>query len=334
LASVIVIAVHYHHLFVFGETGGGGFFDLRFYGQYPVTLFFVLSGYVLSIPYWSGRSLPYPAYLIRRVLRIWVPYAGAVVVAVLAGSLLLNAQLPLGPWFYLTWHTPLTPHLILAQFFTMATGPEINTAFWSLRYEMEFSIVLPLVCWLMLRVRPLGTLIAVLLIARLGGLLFRHHDMPWVEELGNSLVQGSAFIWGALLAWREDRVRAVYEKTPLAGKALLLLVTGFGVFCQKQGLVPIACCGVIMLARYSLVRRMLDTTLPEYLGRISYSLYLLHGTVLWATMILLYGKVPLVVIAGIFLAITFGLSHLFCIGVEEPSMRLGKRLTVQKPRVV
>lgn len=330
LASVLVVAIHYHNLFA--DPGKSRFFDLRWIGVYPVTLFFVLSGYVLSIPYWTGRSMPYPAYVLRRILRLWLPYAAAVVVALLAASKLLNANLPLASSFYLMWHTPLTLQLIVRQLLTMATGPQINTAFWSLRYEMEFSIALPVICWLILRARPLGTIAAVLVIARLGGVLFRHHDSPWIEELSNSMVHGSAFVWGAVLALCESQVRIFYAKTPTVLKLLLLVATIFGLFCQIQGLVPIACCGVIVFARYSPVRQLIDTAFPEYLGRISYSLYLIHATTLWAIMILLYGKLPSIAILIIFLITTFGLSHLFCVWVEEPSMRLSKRLTAQKTR--
>ncbi len=82
----------------------------------------------------------------------------------------------------------------------------------------------------------------------------------------------------------------------------------------------------MILAENSIARNWLRLPLPEYLGRVSYSLYLVHGTVIFGLLILLYGRIPLWMLACLYLVITLILSHLFCIFIEEPAMRLGKRL--------
>ena len=45
-------------------------------------LFFLLSGFVLSVPYLRGKGQAYPVYLIRRILRIYAPYLAALALAV------------------------------------------------------------------------------------------------------------------------------------------------------------------------------------------------------------------------------------------------------------
>jgi peptidoglycan/LPS O-acetylase OafA/YrhL len=73
-------------------------------------------------------------------------------------------------------------------------------------------------------------------------------------------------------------------------------------------------------------KRLLSHGISAFLGRISYSLYLVHGPVLLAitfavgTRISMWVQFPIYVIASLVLA------YLFCIGVEEPFTRMGQRL--------
>jgi peptidoglycan/LPS O-acetylase OafA/YrhL len=51
-------------------------------GRAAVILFFLLSGFVLSLPY-RQRGLEYGTFLVRRICRIYLPYLGALLLAVL-----------------------------------------------------------------------------------------------------------------------------------------------------------------------------------------------------------------------------------------------------------
>jgi peptidoglycan/LPS O-acetylase OafA/YrhL len=50
-------------------------------GSEAVTFFFVLSGFVLSLPFYSNRQPNYRHFVIRRVCRIYIPYIIAILVA-------------------------------------------------------------------------------------------------------------------------------------------------------------------------------------------------------------------------------------------------------------
>src|ERR1700754_945064 len=50
-------------------------------GHEAVILFFILSGYVLSLPVWINRQPRYADYLIRRISRIYLPYVAAACLA-------------------------------------------------------------------------------------------------------------------------------------------------------------------------------------------------------------------------------------------------------------
>ena len=54
------------------------------FGAEAVILFFVLSGFVLSLPAVDGRPQSYFTFVTRRIFRIYVPYLAALAVSVAA----------------------------------------------------------------------------------------------------------------------------------------------------------------------------------------------------------------------------------------------------------
>lgn len=333
LRGIAAVAVVCHHCrSAFWATVPHWYFLPLFAGHEAVILFFVLSGYVLSLPMWTKKRTEYPEYFVRRVSRIYLPYLAAAFVAGIGCYFFVGSRLPLTPWFYATWQTPLSAQVIWEQF-TMNPRSVLNTAFWSLRYEMEMSLIFPFLCLLMVRIgRHSGLLLAVATGVS-SYLLFR---VGWgATNLTQTLYYSTSFIAGAALS----RERATLKnfiggiRKPLLWVMLLLSVVAY---CYGHMITPVqrtedlltilGSCGVILLIQDPRLRLGLKTPIAEYLGRISYSSYLIHGTILFAGLNLLYGKVSLVVFAAIYGVATLIAAHLFCISVEEPSLRLGKRL--------
>ena len=76
-------------------------------GPAAVVLFFLLSGFVLSIPVWREKPQSYRAFLTRRVCRIYVPYLFALALSVAGCALFANHPVyGLSEWFYKTWTGP------------------------------------------------------------------------------------------------------------------------------------------------------------------------------------------------------------------------------------
>jgi len=71
----------------------------------------------------------------------------------------------------------------------------------------------------------------------------------------------------------------------------------------------------------------LETPVPAWLGRVSYSLYLIHLPILTAAIHGLGPVLPLWAIMAIAVPTALIAAELFYRAVEAPSMRLGKRLT-------
>jgi len=314
-------------------------------GTQAVILFFVLSGFVLSLPFWNkGANGNYGRYIIRRFFRIYVPYVAAVVVAALGAWKLLYSRLPLSPWFYMTWQTAITTKL-LGRELLMDTTPALNTAFWSLRYEVLVSIAFPALLVGMRWLKP-RVAFPLVLIASVGAGVERARlrTPVGVVELAH---YGLFIVAGALLAAERQRLHEIWRRMTGVVRAAFLGASAFCYFGYAASVgkrihlrVPedLSCAigagGLILCSMHSRrLRGILLHRIPEYLGRISYSMYLVHGTVLFATLNLLYGKTSIGVMAGVYLVMTFAAAHLFCIAIEEPSLRLGKTLSMKAGRM-
>jgi peptidoglycan/LPS O-acetylase OafA/YrhL len=339
LAALMVVCSHM--LLTFPRTYAHWQIQLYSMGRSAVVLFFVLSGYVLSLPFWSGRKQGYGRYLLRRFCRIYLPFAAAAALAIAGACIFRNSQASLSHWFLETWAKPITLIDVLKQFL-MVPMTEFNTAFWSLTYEMQMSIVMPLLCWLLLRLNPAicTTFLAALLYVRPLGVVVTQMPYVWV-----SLQVLFLFCLGACLSFYERPLREAFRYRP----ALMPVVLLAGLFLYLDGPLLLSIghenllhqitsrdylingIGAAIVVVGSLHIRwfagILEHKWPEYLGRISYSFYLTHATVLFALCDLLYGRAPTWALMVLATVTMFAGAHLFCIAVEEPSMRLGKRLT-------
>jgi len=315
-----------------------------FAGHEAVVLFFVLSGFVLSLPFWNkGTSGPYGRYLIRRFFRIYVPFLVALIAAAVGAHFFLFSTLPLGGWFYNTWHTALTPSFLLSQVL-MAPDGRLNTAFWSLRYEVQLSIVFPL---LLIVLRRLGTVLSLVLALGMNliGMAADVKHMPDPHWYQQTMQYAAMFIFGALLARNREKLRELWASTGGAFRSIFYVVALVVFFYGNSALrhlhslevfgdlcVAVGACMLVLVTIFSRrIRAVLQLPFPAYLGRISYSIYLLHGTILFVLLNLLYGKVPVPVIAVAFFACSFAAAHAFCVLVEEPALRLGKHLSSKAP---
>ena len=341
LAAVVVVFHHLHY--AFSDRPGDWWLLPFFSGESAVVLFFVLSGYVLSLPYWNGRSTPYGPYLVRRLCRVYLPFLGAFLLSLLAASHFLGRSPPLSEWFQTTWHTPLSRHLVVSQLLLWPT-PEINTAFWSLRYELQMSALMPLLCRLLRR----GN--AVLVTAVPAVLLFwnpaKLDPYDW-HFLVSSLQIAVLFMIGATLARYRAPVQRFFAEAGSWGWVIFAVSlplyylfsarfalrfpdsAAMEIFArQTELLAGVGAAGIIASALHlPPLARLLKHSVAEYLGRISFSLYVLQGTALFALMDIFYLRMRTKLLVLLILAMTFAAAHVYCRVVEEPSIRLGRWLS-------
>ena len=335
IAAVTVILHHFRHAFTIALPAW--YLVPLFAGSQAVDLFFVLSGFVLSMPFWIGRNAHYQEYLLRRVCRIYLPFAAAATLSIAGDLVFRGKQLPLSEWFFNTWQAPITGHILLKQYLMFPIS-EFNTAFWSLGFEMQMSILMPLLILLLVRLRPIPATLLLIVLSFFS--LEYFHALSGYQLV--SLRIASLFALGATLA-RSRRPMSEWSRNR-PGLLWLTLILGFLLYINLPevfwrghahyrtiltlyDLVSGLGSAAMIAAALNLppFTRLLRHAALEYCGRISYSLYLTHSIVLFTLLDTLYGKLPVPVLAILFVLLSWLAAHLFCVFVEEPSIRLGKR---------
>lgn len=287
--------------------------------HWAVMLFFVLSGFVLALPWIEWRPLPWPKFLIRRTLRLWPPAIVAVLVA---------AWISLG-------HVPITANLLeRCIFLTGQNGGchPLDGPLWSLVFEARISAVFPALVLIVLRVRPSIALVSALVM----GLMveFRAWDLGigYGDELtGDGLLASisvtmhyaTLFVFGILLAARTERGATLGGRHPLAFLALAVALMSVPSDTAKG-------IGSVLLIAAALGSDAFGRALRwppfRWLGRVSYSLYLIHMPIVGAVIyayggpLTAYTAVAAVILSGIAAEVMYRM-------IEAPSIRLGRWLT-------
>ncbi len=83
-------------------------FHLLWEGHEAVYFFFVLSGFVLALPFLGDKEVSLAGYYTKRIFRIYPPYLVAVLVAVFASSIFYRGPMPqLSEYFNSLWRCAL-----------------------------------------------------------------------------------------------------------------------------------------------------------------------------------------------------------------------------------
>jgi peptidoglycan/LPS O-acetylase OafA/YrhL len=316
-------------------------------GRASVTLFFLLSGFVLTLPYKRRNELPYPTFLLRRLARIYLPYLAALALALLGDHLLhtpVDVAAQVSAWFSETWTAPLTPSLILQHILLIGSynTAEVNTAFWSLAVEMRLSILFPLLCIPLLRWSrslALTLFLALLLLdVALPHIFARRLDPVSLSNLTDMTLGLLAFAAGILLARALDPLQALWTRLATTLRLLLFAISfillewlgnlGHTPLWPLVNLLTITGgCGILLVALCSRTASLvLNHRLPAWLGRISYSLYLVHATVLFALVHLFFGRLTRLDLLAPYLVCALTLATLFFFIIEKPSIHLSRTI--------
>lgn len=266
-------------------------------GGEAVVLFFVLSGFALSSMYVKSGFAAYKAFAVRRSIRIYGPYLCALALAVVSDRLLSKGyRSHFSPWFNRTWTLPFHWSDVWAHiaFLGVYNNARFDTAFWSLVHEMRISLVFPFM-YLLLAGRNALTQVAfavlLILTGALSGATFARNI-----DLGGSILFAGLFISGLCIFERKALLADLYKRLGRTSRGvaviLTLLLFYFGrlishalpeawgsLLCLPVGL---GASGIVVLAFSSpALAAFLKSQVVSWLGNISYSLYLVHGTILF-----------------------------------------------------
>ena len=319
-------------------------------GHAAVIIFFALSGYVLSLPFLAGRPLPYKQYLVKRFCRIYLPFAAAVCLSVFMW--LLSSHVPvasLGVWFQERWpDPPLMWRQVLSHF--LMEGTNFATRFdgpiWSLAHEMRISIIFPV---LVVIGRKSGRAIALaLLLFFVSTVLLELFGDGNINTLPDSSLAAwiltlryvPIFLMGVLLAKHAATLGAIIRRLPWWMYAACLAAS-YVAICKHVRpdwalayfgdlFIALGSGGLILLTLHSpRASHFLEKGPAHWLGRVSYSLYLVHVPVLLFVGYQLGEKVGTSAIAAIAIASSLILAEIMFRWIEQPAIALGKRLTAR-----
>jgi peptidoglycan/LPS O-acetylase OafA/YrhL len=301
-------------------------------GGEAVFVFFVLSGVVLALPALRGRHFSWIAYYPTRIVRIYLP-----VVLALLFTLVAIAVVPRtlgaahGPWDAAHVQA-VTPASLLRDAVLLTGVDDFNTPLWSLQWEVAFSLLLPLYILIAIKFRRFSVLLVggALVCVLLGALT----DRPWLTLL-------PMFALGAVIAAnrtaimsRADRYAASRGWWVVLGLSICALtsrwwlaraprpIASYAIVLEAAGAALI----VVMAMMWPRARQVLDQRAIQWLGTISFSLYLTHEPVVVSVSFLLPASLAwLTPLIGIPISLVIGWG--FFKLAESPSHRLAQMVS-------
>lgn len=338
--AMIVVVAHY-----FGEVAHG-FAGLTL-AWIAIRMFFVLSGFLMANIILQHLSSPnfFAAFYIRRACRTLPVYLVLLAIVFTAAHLFRDAA-----WMEAERVMPLWSFLTFTQGFVMISrgdfGIDWLTPTWTLTVEEQFYLVAPLICLLTPR-RHLLAVLGAMVVVSIGfrAMAFETDLMPSMAGLVILPAAMHSMFLGMIAAvlLRSGRIDWVRWDIVLRGAPIVLLGVVFALkwidgasyrWFELAGvpLVSVACaCYLMAIVRNAPEADSLRSPSLKVLGRLSYSIYLLHMPVLGLAHGLVLGARPdigtpvQVVVTLVAVVIALALAWLVNRYIEQPMVEYGRR---------
>jgi peptidoglycan/LPS O-acetylase OafA/YrhL len=311
-------------------------------GNAAVMFFFVLSGFVLSLPFVNGeKPLNLAAFYTKRVLRIYPAFIFAILGALFLKEFVYDktAVASFSDWVRNYWNWNFTRQSIPEVLKTLLLiGPDfgptlIDAPIWSLIIEMKMSIILPFFIMIVSRGSVMLNIVFLFIIAHLTykydawaisifymGILMAKYREPVIQYIKgwNWVMLIIAVIVGYLLYNNLLQFLTAFQQSKIAYKNIYsnyLIAAGSCLFMM------------IVLAKQKLTY-FFEHKVFAFFGDISYSFYLIHLPVL-ATVASLFANRYVFGMYYIFiitLTLSIIIAYLMFIFIERPFQKLGVRL--------
>jgi peptidoglycan/LPS O-acetylase OafA/YrhL len=307
-------------------------------GNEAVLIFFVLSGFVLALPVLRSRSYDWVGYYFRRTLRLYLPVVASIAFA--AVLIYAHPQRSGNGSSWVDTYSVKSPDwgLFLRALDIFEPANAVNNPLWTLRWEMIFSLSLPLFVFgaVLVRKRWVPVLLGAIVLVTLGTL----KDVSFLLYL-------PVFFCGAVLAVNADRllewstrirgrrgVSFAWLGLLLGGATLLIahwLLQPFLLHAVvlDEVLLALSFVGASVIVAVAFLWRPFEAALTiapiRWLGRVSFSLYLVHVPIILAAANI-FGRGHWLMTIAVAIPVSLVVAELFARFVEQPAHRLSKRV--------
>jgi peptidoglycan/LPS O-acetylase OafA/YrhL len=318
LRSVAVLAVYGFHLAI--AIGAKPNSQV---GHFGVLVFFVHTSFVLMLSLArmekNGQSL-FGDFYLRRFFRIYP-------LSVVCVGLIVAFHLPRAPWW--AWSNPglgtIAANFLLCM--NVFYLPPVTSVLWSLPYEVEMYLVLPVV-YLIGRAkgwRGISLLWAVSVVVAVA--------QPHIAGRLDIAIYGPCFLAGVLAYFISSEVRgrpACWAWWPCAIVIAGSILAVFTVFHREVIGSWVMC--LFLGGAYPFfedLRVQWLKSLTHWIAQYSYGIYLTHLHAQWIAFVVLR-EAPAIVRVSVLVTLSIGLPVLSFHLVERPMTRLGSRLTQRR----
>lgn len=282
LAALTVLFHHCSFYYVYDESVKK-YAEIIINAHAAVTVFFVLSGYVLckSLNKLALTPAKIIVFYIRRVFRIYPAMYIALGLALLYALAFKEQVLPpsVSSWWSATYRS--LPNLRDTLVSLTGAKTPLAVPLWTLRIELIASVLLPFLVILANRARAVTLIAAIMLV-----IMVFFKDGKYVQT---TLLYLSGFVFGAMIVYNLPTLNRFIQPIALAGFALLwfgrlMFDAGFEEDYNNAPSVIVEGVGAMLLLWAIVCRPQTFSVLRQraliWLGDISYSLYLVHFSIL------------------------------------------------------
>lgn len=286
IASIIVLFSHFFGAFVlpsFFSSLNNTFLHVFWDGKIAVSFFFVLSGFVLSRIYFINSSLftefNYLSYLLKRIFRIYPVFIFVLIISFFSVNYLYNEDIIRNlsistPWIKYFWNEKYSIFSTIKESILVIRLPQepekrlINQD-WTLSIEVLVSLLVPVFITIVKK-NKIWLVITALLLLRL-------HTVNWIIE----------FIVGVYIASSFDDIKQrINSKVSIFLFIILFVLISIRYlfsFSDFLDLIIIKILSILLLLLILFskgLQKFLSNNIIVFLGKISYSLYLIHFLVI------------------------------------------------------
>ena len=258
------------------------------HGYMLVDIMLLISGFLLTLGWLSGRYTGVGRFYLGRIVRIAPAYLLCILILFIFDAEYSSTDYLLKD---LLSHLTFT-HNLLPEGYNCT---QLNTALWTLAVEMQFYLLFPAIIYVFKR-KPILTYLGLLAISALSKLYviyFTGDTSLYINRLPAML---DVYANGMLAAWLFIKLR---DRKPLPLlNTMLMLIACVGVYhiLKQQSYLgdpvkerlgqltyrfPLSLCGAVFLVcgsrAFGWVRAALSNPVTRFLGAVSYGFYLWHG---------------------------------------------------------